>query len=97
MNNKEIRDFIKQTCCPFLAARKGYWISAESPKEKYMKGKNFHLQNAYKYLKSQEYSIKRGMFLQGLKYDIRHKEQIIDWASEAYDRKIEELEDAMND
>lgn len=95
MSDKEIRDFIKQTCCPFLAARKGYWISADSPKEKYMKGKKFHLQNAYKYLKSQEHSIKRGAFLAGMNYDIRYKKQIINWASAAYDRKIVELEAAM--
>lgn len=41
MTDKEIAKFIKQTSCPFLAARKGYWIGADSPKEKYMKGKNF--------------------------------------------------------
>lgn len=92
MTDKEIRDFIKQTCCPFLAARKGYWIGADSSKEKYIKGKNFYCETAYKYLKGQEYSIKRGLFLQGLEYDISCKKQIIDWASAAYDRKIQELE-----
>ena len=96
MTNKEIRDFIKQTCCPFLAARKGYWITGDSTKEKYMKGKKFHLNNAYNYLKRQEFSIKHGEFLCGEKYDKRYKKQIIDWASKAYDRKIEELEEALN-
>lgn len=96
MTKKEIAIFIKQTSCPFLAARKGYWISADSAKEKYMKGKNFYRDNAYNYLKKQEYGIKSGIFLQGEKYDRRYKEQIIEWASEAYDRKIKELEDAMN-
>lgn len=96
MTNKEIIEFIKQTSCPFLSARKNYWIGADSPNEKYMKGKNFYRENAYKYLKSQEYSIKSGLFLSGVKYDKKNKEQIVDWASKAYDRKINELEEAMD-
>lgn len=96
MTDKEIRNFIKQTCCPFLAARKGYWIGADSPKEKYMKGKKFYCENAYNYLKRQEFSIKSGKFLSGQKYDRSYQKQIIDWASEAYDRKINELKEVLN-
>ena len=96
MTNKEIRDFMKQTCCPFLAARKGYWIGADSKKEKSMKGKTFYLDNAYNYLKNQESNIKKGRFLSGKKYDKESKQQIIDWAIKAYDRKIKELEEVLS-
>lgn len=96
MTDKEIAKFIKQTSCPFLAARKGYWIGADSPKEKYMKGKKFYRKNAYNYLKNQEYSIRSGLFLQGVEYDKKYKKQIVEWASDVYDRKIKELEEAMN-
>lgn len=96
MTNKEIRNFIKQTCCPFLAARKGYWIGGDSPKEKSMKGKKFYPENAYKYLKKHEFSIKSGEFLCGEKYDKKYKTKIIDWGSKAYDRKIKELEEVLN-
>ena len=95
MTDKEIANFIKQTSCPFLAARKGYWIGADSVKEKYMKGKNFYREQAYNDLKRQEYTIKNGVFLQGEDYDVRYKQQIIDWASNACDRKLEELKNAM--
>lgn len=96
MNDMEIRNFIKQTCCPFLAARKGYWIGGDSTKEKYMKGKNFYGDNAYNYLKKHEYSIKSGEFLGGENYDKKYRHKIIDWASAAYDRKVKELEEALN-
>lgn len=96
VTNKEIRNFMKQTCCPFLAARKGYWIGGDSPKEKSIKKKDFYLDDAYKYLKKQENNIKRGSFLSGHNYDRNNRTQIIDWASKAYDRKIEELEEILS-
>lgn len=95
MTDKEIRELIKQTDCPFLAARKGYWIGADSPKEIFMMGKDFYRENAYKYLKNQEYHIKRGLFLSEVRYDRKNEKQIVDWASDAYDRKIKELEEAI--
>lgn len=95
MTNKEIKEFIRQTCCPFLAARKWYWLRGTNEKQKYIKGKNFYLENAYNYLKSQEFSIKNGEFLAGEEYDPKYKQQIINWASKAYDRKIKELEEVM--
>ena len=96
MTSKEIRDFMKQTCCPFLAARKGYWIGAGSEKEKSMKGKNFYPDNAYNYLRSQESNVKKGRFLSGEKYDKECRQQIVEWATKAYDRKIKELEDVLD-
>lgn len=95
MTSKEIREFIRQTCCPFLAARKGYWIGAMDARQRNIKGKNFYSENAYNYLIKQEYSIKSGEFLEGEQYDKKYKQQIIEWASKAYDRKVKELEKVM--
>ena len=95
MTSKEIREFIRQTCCPFLAARKGYWIGGMDVRQRKIKGKNFYLENAYNYLIKQEYSIKSGEFLDGELYDKKYKQQIIEWASKAYDRKVKELEEVM--
>lgn len=96
MTSKEIREFVKQTCCPFLAARKWYWIGGgRNPKQTCIKGENFYLKNAYNYLIKQEDAIKNGEFLNGEKYDPKYKQQIVEWASKAYDRKVKEFEEVM--
>lgn len=91
MDKFNVRELLEKTSYPFLVAYENEWINSEGKVLSFDDMSKKYLKNCYKYLLDQKEEIKRGFFLQGIKFDESQYKNIVDIASELYERKVSEL------
>jgi hypothetical protein len=91
MDEFDVRELLKETSYPFLAAHENEWINSEGNILSFDDMSKKYLENCYKYLLEQKEKIKKGFFLQGVKYDKSQYENIVDITNELFERKVSEL------
>ena len=67
MEEFEVRELLKKSSYPFLAAYSNEWIDSAGRELLFDEMGKTYLQNCYKMLQEQKYSIERGFFLEGIK------------------------------
>lgn len=91
MNNREFKSIILNSSSPYLIAPKGIWINADR-EELYLDEMDMdYKENCYYMLKKAESDIKRGFFLNGVRFDQSDYGMILEKALELYDEKLLEL------
>lgn len=91
MDEIDIRELLKKTSYPFLAAYENEWINADGHTLSFDEMGKKYLKNCYKYLLEQKENIERGFLLQGIKFDKNQYENIMRTTIEFYNKKINEL------
>lgn len=97
MDELEVRELLKKTSFPFLAAYEEEWINAEGKTLTFDEMGKSYLESCRNYLKKQKGNIDRGFFLQGAKviYDESQYENIVDITKKLYERKLKELDNYL--
>lgn len=93
MDEFDIRELLKKTSYPFLAAYENKWIDADGKTHSFDEMGKKYLKNCYKYLQEQKENIERGIFLQGIKFDRNQYKNIMRTTMELYNKKINELKE----
>lgn len=91
MNELGVRELLKKTSYPFLAAYENEWIDSDKKLLQFDDMSKKYLQNCYKYLLERKEDIERGFFLQGIEYDKGQYENIVSITSELFERKVREI------
>ena len=91
MDEFDVRELLKGTSYPFLAAYENEWIDAYGSVFTFDEMGKKYLKNCHKYLLEHRENIERGFFLQGIKFDKNQYENILRIAIELYNKKINEL------
>lgn len=96
MDEFEVRELLKKSSYPFLAAYSNEWIDSDGRKLSFDDMARKHLENCYNMLQEQKYGIERGFFLGGVKYDESKYEEIVEITKRLYYAKMEELMNYLN-
>lgn len=91
MDEFDVRELLKKTSYPFLAAYDNEWINSEGNILSFDDMSKKYLNNCYKYLLDRKEDIERGFFLEGTKYDKSQYENILGITNELFERKVNEL------
>ena len=91
MDEVDVRELLEKTSYPFLAAYENEWINSEGKVLSFDDMDKKYLNNCYNYLLERKEQIKRGYFLQGVKFDRSQYENIVGITSELFERKVSEL------
>lgn len=92
MDELNVRKLLEKTSYPFLAAYENEWINADRKTLTFDEMEKEYLEHCYRYLLKQKESIRRGFFLQGVKFDKNQYKNIISITMELYNQKVRELE-----
>ena len=96
MDDLLLRELLKDSCCPFLAAYENEWINGNGEVltfDEMKKRDNKYLENCFNYLIRQKDTVERGSFLSGMKYDKKLYAEIVSEARILYLKKLKELND----
>lgn len=91
MNDLILRNILKESSMPYLAAPQGFWIDGDRNMWELTKMKKEYLVNCYKTLQRDVKNIGRGFFLGGVDFDMNNYDEIIRKANELCNKKINEL------
>lgn len=95
MKISEVQELIQESSYPYLGADKDMWINADGV-HVYIGNMSYeYIKNSYDLLKRQEHDIKRGYFLQGVKYDKNKYNDIVELAIQLYEKKLQELKERL--
>lgn len=95
MDELEVRDILRDSSFPYLAAFEGEWIDADRRTLSFDEMGREHLQSCLKMLKKQKYTIEHGFFLEGVDFDEEKYEDIVEITKKLYCKKVEELKEYL--
>lgn len=90
MDIETVRDLLRESTFPYLAAYENEWINSEGTIEFDEMGKK-HLKNCLAMLEEQRYTVEHGFVLENLEYDKAQYNEILNTVKELYYKKIEEI------
>lgn len=95
MDEYEVREVLKKSSYPFLAAYNNEWIDSDGKELSFDDMGRTYLKNCYKMLQEQKYGIEHGFFLEGVKYDEAKYEEIVETTKRLYYAKTDELKNYL--